>query len=97
MSFIPEELSSPITDYVKYLFCQVQFIQNSCNYPATIDSQASFTPENIYFREDRVRQVFGIKITIDNPGGFAKPGMPADAEIITESNTVKIQMIDLRE
>ncbi|NEO42650.1 MAG: HlyD family efflux transporter periplasmic adaptor subunit [Moorea sp. SIO4A3] len=63
----------------------------------TIDSQASFTPENIYFREDRVRQVFGIKITIDNPGGFAKPGMPADAEIITESNTVKIQMIDLRE
>lgn len=50
----------------------------------SIDSQASFTPENIYFREDRVRQVFGIKITIDNPGGFAKPGMPADAEIITE-------------
>ncbi|NEP49987.1 MAG: HlyD family efflux transporter periplasmic adaptor subunit [Moorea sp. SIO3C2] len=50
----------------------------------TIDSQASFTPENIYFREDRVRQVFGIKLTIDNPGGFAKPGMPADAEIITE-------------
>ncbi|EGJ34094.1 MULTISPECIES: HlyD family efflux transporter periplasmic adaptor subunit [Moorena] len=52
----------------------------------TIDSQASFTPENIYFREDRIRQVFGIKLTIDNPGGFAKPGMPADAEIITELN-----------
>ncbi|NEP35949.1 MULTISPECIES: HlyD family efflux transporter periplasmic adaptor subunit [unclassified Moorena] len=50
----------------------------------TIDTQASFTPENIYFREDRVRQVFGIKLTIDNPGGLAKPGMPADAEIITE-------------
>ena len=46
-----------------------------------IDTQASFTPENIYFREDRVKQVFGIKISIDNPGGFAKPGMPADAEI----------------
>ncbi len=49
-----------------------------------IDTQASFTPENIYFREDRVKQVFGIKITIDNPKGFAKPGMPADAEIMTE-------------
>ena len=49
-----------------------------------IDTQASFTPENIYFREDRVKQVFGMKIRIDNPGGFAKPGMPADAEIITE-------------
>jgi HlyD family secretion protein len=49
---------------------------------AAIDSQASFTPQNIYFQEDRVRQVFGIRITIDNPGGFAKPGMPADAEIL---------------
>ena len=47
-----------------------------------IDTQASFTPENIYFQEDRVKQVFGIKITIDNPKGFAKPGMPADAEIM---------------
>ncbi|PIG94345.1 HlyD family efflux transporter periplasmic adaptor subunit [Gloeocapsopsis sp. IPPAS B-1203] len=49
-----------------------------------IDTQASFTPENIYFREDRVRQVFGVKLSIDNPQGFAKPGMPADGEIMTE-------------
>ena len=47
-----------------------------------IDSQASFTPENIYFKEDRVTQVFGVKLDIDNPNGFAKPGMPADGEII---------------
>ena len=46
-----------------------------------IDPQASFTPENIYFKEDRVRQVFGVELTIENPGGFAKPGMPADAVI----------------
>lgn len=50
---------------------------------AAIDSQASFTPENIYFREDRVKQVFGVKLSIDNPAGFAKPGMPADAELVT--------------
>lgn len=49
---------------------------------AEIDAQASFTPENIYFREDRVRQVFGVKLSILQPGGFAKPGMPADAEIL---------------
>ncbi len=49
---------------------------------AAIDPKASFTPENIYFRDDRVKQVFGVKITIDDPGGFAKPGMPADGEII---------------
>lgn len=49
-----------------------------------IDSQASFTPENIYFREDRVKQVFGVKLGIENPNGFAKPGMPADGEIMTD-------------
>jgi HlyD family secretion protein len=46
-----------------------------------IDPEASFTPENIYFRDDRVKQVFGIKIMIDNPDKYAKPGMPADADI----------------
>jgi HlyD family secretion protein len=48
-----------------------------------IDTQASFTPENIYFKEDRVKQVFGVKIRLNNPNGLAKPGMPADAEIVT--------------
>jgi HlyD family secretion protein len=46
-----------------------------------IDTAASFTPENIYFKDDRVRQVFGVKLGIDRPEGLAKPGMPADAEI----------------
>jgi HlyD family secretion protein len=50
---------------------------------AEIDAQASFTPENIYFKKDRVRQVFGVKLAITAPGGYAKPGMPADAEILT--------------
>lgn len=49
---------------------------------SAIDAEASFTPENIYFKEDRVKQVFGIKIKIDNPKGLAKPGMPADGEIL---------------
>ena len=47
-----------------------------------IDAEASFTPENIYFQQDRVRQAFGVRIAIENPQGFAKPGMPADAEIV---------------
>lgn len=53
---------------------------------AAIDSEASFTPENIYFREDRVQQVFGVRLAIDDPDGFAKPGMPADAEIVFDSD-----------
>jgi HlyD family secretion protein len=54
---------------------------------AAIDAEASFTPENIYFKEDRVQQVFGVRLTIEEPGGFAKPGMPADAEILIEPET----------
>jgi HlyD family secretion protein len=52
---------------------------------SAIDTQASFTPENIYFKQDRVEQVFGVKLSIDRPEGLAKPGMPADAEIAISS------------
>src|SRR5262249_40289052 len=46
-----------------------------------IDPQATFTPENTYFREERVKQVVGLKILLRGAVGFAKPGMPADGEI----------------
>ena len=49
-----------------------------------IDPEASFTPENTYFRNDRVKQVIGVKLLITNPNGSAKPGMPADGEILVE-------------
>lgn len=51
---------------------------------AAIDSEASFTPENVYFKDDRVRQVFGVRIDLDHPAGFAKPGMPADGKIFLD-------------
>jgi HlyD family secretion protein len=46
-----------------------------------IDPQATFTPENTYFRDDRVKQVVGVKLQLKSGIGYAKPGMPADAEI----------------
>ena len=46
-----------------------------------IDPQATFTPENTYFRDDRVKQVVGVKLHLDTGIGYAKPGMPADGEI----------------
>jgi len=46
-----------------------------------IDAQASFTPENVYFEQDRVQEVFGVKLDVVAPRGYAKPGMPADARI----------------
>jgi HlyD family secretion protein len=55
-----------------------------------IDPKASFTPENIYFKKDRVTQVIGEELTLNNPQGLAKPGMPADARILVEEG-VRVQ------
>jgi HlyD family secretion protein len=46
-----------------------------------IDPQAMFTPENTYFKDDRVKQVLGVKLGLRGAFGFAKPGMPADGNI----------------
>lgn len=51
-------------------------------YVMRIDPQAMFTPQNTYFRSDRVKQVFGIKLGLRRGFGYAKPGMPADGEIL---------------
>ncbi len=47
-----------------------------------IDPQATFTPENTYFRDDRVKQVVGMKLNLKSGIGYAKPGMPADGQIL---------------
>lgn len=52
-----------------------------------IDPQATFTPENTYFRDDRVKQVVGLKLLLKTGSGFAKPGMPADAEVLVQGNS----------
>jgi membrane fusion protein YbhG len=49
-----------------------------------VDPEASFTPENTYFREDRVKQVVGVKLQLRGAVGFAKPGMPADGEVLVD-------------
>jgi HlyD family secretion protein len=53
--------------------------------PATIiriDPEAMFTPENTYFKDDRVKQVLGLKLGLQGAEGYAKPGMPADGIIL---------------
>jgi len=46
-----------------------------------IDPQVMFTPENTYFKDDRVKQVMGVKLGLNGAFGYAKPGMPADGRI----------------
>jgi HlyD family secretion protein len=48
---------------------------------AYISPQAEFTPKNIQTKEERIKQVFGVKIELPNPDGILKAGIPADAEI----------------
>jgi len=52
-----------------------------------IDPEATFTPENTYFRDERVKQVVGLKLQLKDGTGYAKPGMPADGEILVQGNT----------
>jgi len=46
-----------------------------------ISSKAEFTPRNVQTKEERVNQVFAVKIFVDNTDGLLKSGMPSDVEI----------------
>lgn len=46
-----------------------------------IYEQAEFTPKNVETKEERVKLVFGVEVSVDNPDGVLKPGMPADVVI----------------
>jgi HlyD family secretion protein len=59
----------------KYYDGQVSFIA----------SQAEFTPKNVQTEKERVKLVYRIKVDILNPDMELKPGMPADAVILTET------------
>ncbi len=56
-------------------------------YVSRDDPEATFTPENTYFRDDRVKQVVGVKLQLKAAVGYAKPGMPADGEILVSGDT----------
>jgi HlyD family secretion protein len=48
-----------------------------------ISPMAEFTPKNVQTKEERTKLVFGVRIEADNPDGALKPGLPADAVILT--------------
>lgn len=49
-----------------------------------VAQQAEFTPKNVETKEERVKLVFAVELSLlSNPGGVLKPGMPADAFIKT--------------
>jgi HlyD family secretion protein len=46
-----------------------------------VSTEAEFTPKNVQTREDRDRLVFAVEVTIPNPEGKLRPGMPAQVTI----------------
>ena len=43
-----------------------------------ISSQAEFTPASVETKDQRVKLVYQVKLSVDNTDGALKPGMPAD-------------------
>lgn len=50
-----------------------------------INQQAEFLPRNVQTREERVHQVFGVKVRIDDPTRRVRPGMAADITLTPAS------------
>jgi len=48
--------------------------------------QAEFTPKNVETKQERVKLVFGVEVSVENPEGLLKPGMPADVVIKWKDN-----------
>ena len=46
---------------------------------AEFAQQAEFTPRDVHMKDERVKQVFAVKLAIRNPDGALKPGMPEAA------------------
>jgi membrane fusion protein YbhG len=46
-----------------------------------VSASAEFTPRNVQTAEDRSKLVYRVKVTVDNPDGVLKAGMPVEAEI----------------
>lgn len=51
-----------------------------------VSQEAEFTPKEVHVKEERTKLVFGVKVRIDNPQGYLKPGMPVDVKIKWEKD-----------
>ncbi len=46
-----------------------------------ISAQAEFTPRNVQTEEERITQTFAVKVAMDNPPSYLRPGVAADVII----------------
>jgi HlyD family secretion protein len=48
---------------------------------ALVAPRAEFTPRNVQTEEERVTQTFAVKVRLDAPPDFVRPGVAADVEL----------------
>ena len=85
--FVPEgEIGRVKIGQAAHVYLDSNITQALDAYVSRIDPQATFTPENTYFRDDRVRQVVGVKLQLKGGFGYAKPGMPAEGEVLVSGD-----------
>ena len=51
-----------------------------------IAPQAEFTPRNVQTQEERVTQMFAMKVALDHPPDFLRPGVATDVEMGIREN-----------
>src|SRR5882724_7326559 len=86
--FVPEgDIGRVKVGQVAHVYLDSNITQALEAYVSRIDPQATFTPENTYFRDDRVRQVVGVKLQLKGGFGYAKPGMPSEGEVLVSGDT----------
>ncbi len=86
--FVPEgEIGRVKIGQAAHVYLDSNVAQALDAYVSRIDPQATFTPENTYFRDDRVRQVVGVKLQLKGGFGYAKPGMPSEGEVLVSGDT----------
>jgi HlyD family secretion protein len=86
--FVPEgQIGKVKVGQAAHIYLDSNRTQPVDAYVSRIDPQATFTPENTYFRDDRVKQVVGLKLQLKGALGYAKPGMPADGEILVAGDS----------
>jgi len=54
---------------------------------ATIETTPCFTPKGVYFKEDRVKQAYGVKLSLEEHNIAAKPGMPVSVTVFADGKS----------
>ncbi len=73
--FVPEgEIGKVAVGQPAHIYLDSNPKQPVDAYVSRIDPEATFTPENTYFRDDRVKQVVGLKLQLKEGFGYRQAG-----------------------